>query len=282
MPQRLALPDGYRVSEAEGSLRLFNPQGVLLDEVPQGLTAASEIKSRAWLDAWEQIESELKDELRGLREGTRSLHELHRMRQYMRMLDAMAREPVAARERAGRRWVITGMALATAAAAVAVVILAGTPIEITPEIVRNPQEGTENIRIAPPATIPATKAPSSVAEKSQRKPLRGADLRARLGRRPADGSRSARAIVAAGGAAGLSAITGYAVGFGEFANRAPAEIHMHLVRAKGYIVYVTQVGDSFYVMTRPYRARAHAERLANALNEIGLPTTIQAATRRLI
>lgn len=277
--QHLVLPDGYRVSETETSLRLLSPHGELLEEVPRGLTAASEIRSRAWLDAWKQIEDELKDELRALREGTRPLHELHRMRQYMRMLDAMAREPGEARER-DRRGLMTGVALATAAAAVAMVILAATPVEIA----RGPQEAPESIRITTPATIPATKAPSPVAvTRPKRKPPAAVDAKARSTSRPADiASRPARTVGAAGGAAGLSAITGYKVRFGEFASRAPAEIHMRLVRAKGYIVYVAQVGNSFHVVTRPYRMRAQAERLANALNEIGLPATIQAATAPLI
>lgn len=280
MPQRLTLPDGYRVSEAEGSLRLFNPQGALLDEVPQGLTAASEIRTRAWLDAWGQIERELKEELRGLREGTRSLHELHRMRQYMRMMDALAQQPVQERERTGRRWAITGMALATAAAAAAVIILATAPMQFT----QSPEQSPESIRIAAPATIPATREPAAAGvTRPKRRPPTHLEGKGRLAGRPASATaRRARTVGAAGGAAGLSAITGYMVGFGEFANRAPAEIRMRLVRAKGYIVYVAQVGNSFQVVTRPYRAREHAERLANALNEIGLPTTIQAATTPLI
>lgn len=279
LQQQIPLPDGYRVSEAEGSLRLVGPQGNLLDEVPQGLTAAAEIRSRAWLDAWEQIEREIKDELRALREGTRSLHELPRVRQYMRMMDAMAREPVEARERAGRREVITGMTLATAAAAIAVIVLAITPIEIA----RSPQE-PQNIRIAPPATIPSTKEPSRLAGAPQgRRPAASADVKARSPARPvATSQRNARTVGAAGGAAGLSAITGYKVGFGEFASRAQAEIRMRLIRAKGYVVHVAQVGDSFHVVTRPYRGRIQAERLANALSEIGLPATIQAATIPLI
>ncbi len=282
LQQHLHLPDGYRVSEGEGSLRLFNPQGALLEEIPRGLAAASEVRSRAWLDAWEQIEDELKEELRALRGGTRPLHELHRMRQYMRMLDAMARQPAEARERLRAGWhgAIAGMALATAAAAIAVVILATTPVEI----VRNPQEDPGSIRISPPATIPATKAPASVAEsKPRRRAAGGAEVKPRPASRPVDVSaRRARTVGAAGGAAGLSAITGYAVGFGEFASHAPAEIRMRLIRAKGYVVYVAQVGSSFHVVTRPYRAREHAERLANALTEIGLPATIRAATTPLI
>lgn len=278
MPERLRLPDGYRVSEADGSLRLFDPQGTLLEEVPKGLAGTAEIRSRAWLDAWEHIERELKDEMRAFRQGTRPLHDMPRMRQYMRMLDAMAKEPAQARERTARGRFIAVMALATAAAAAAVVILATTPMPIS----QSPQDAPESIRVAPPTTISAPKEPAAAGiAKPRRKPPVSAAVKSRAAGRAA-GTRPTRTVGAAGGAAGLSAITGYMVGFGEFASRAPAEIQMRLVRAKGYIVYVTQVGNSFQVVTRPYRMRDHAERLANALNEIGLPTTIRAATTPII
>jgi len=73
---------------------------------------------------------------------------------------------------------------------------------------------------------------------------------------------------------------GYAVSFGEFVNRTTADTMMHLIRSKGYIVYVARVGEDFRVVTRPYRTRAQAERLANALQEIGLPA--QLATTHMI
>jgi hypothetical protein len=37
------------------------------------------------------------------------------------------------------------------------------------------------------------------------------------------------------------------------------------------------MGDSFHVVTRPYRTLAQAEQLANALQEIGLPAKAQLA-----
>ncbi len=278
MPNRLHLPDGYSVNEAEGFLRLFDPQGALLEEAPKGFAGTAEIRSRAWLDAWENIERELKDEMRAFRQGTRPLHDMPRMRQYMRMLDAMAKEPAHARERTSRGRLIWGMALATAAAAAAIVIMATAPVPIA----QAPQEAPETITVTPPATISAPKEPASasVSKPKRKSPVRIA-VRGLASSRVIAG-RPTRTVGAAGGAAGLSAITGYMVGFGEFASRAPAEIQMRFVRAKGYIVYVKQVGDSFQVVTRPYRMRDHAERLANALNEIGLTATIRAATTPII
>ena len=75
---------------------------------------------------------------------------------------------------------------------------------------------------------------------------------------------------------------GIHVGFGEFANHTAAELRMHLVRRKGYLVYVKRVGDSLQVVTRPYRTWAQAERLASALQEIGLPASARIAKLSLL
>ena len=69
----------------------------------------------------------------------------------------------------------------------------------------------------------------------------------------------------------------YAVSFGAFFNRPAADTMMHLIRSKGYVVYVARIGEDFRVVTRPYRTRAQAERLANALQEIGLPAQLTTA-----
>jgi len=55
---------------------------------------------------------------------------------------------------------------------------------------------------------------------------------------------------------------------------------MNLIGSKGYVVSVARIGEDFRVVTRPYRTRAQAERLANSLQEIGLPA--QLATVREI
>ncbi len=63
--------------------------------------------------------------------------------------------------------------------------------------------------------------------------------------------------------------------FGEFASHKGAESRMHLIRGKGYLVYLTRDGNLFHVMTRPHRTREQAQRLASALQEIGLPARAQ-------
>jgi hypothetical protein len=66
------------------------------------------------------------------------------------------------------------------------------------------------------------------------------------------------------------------VQFGEFATRTAAEIRMHLIRSKGYVVHVTRIENSFHVLTTP-RPQTQAEQLTVALQEIGLPARTQPA-----
>ena len=272
MRKQSPLPNGYRVDEVEGYLRLFSPHGILLQEEAQGPDAASAVEARAWQDAWEQVQRELKEELHALREGIRPLHELRRLRQYMRMLDAMNGVPVEAQERPNRTGAVAWLALAASAAAIAGVVLT-TPLRVAqnPEV---PQVTTSLPSAARPSagrSIPgATTAP-------ERKPASSGQVRSSSATRPAGiSSQPARPVRAAASAAG-PAIRGYAVTFGEFASHTAAEINMHLIRGKGYLVYVTRIGDSFQVATRPYRTRVQAERLANALQEIGLPARMKKA-----
>jgi len=273
--ESFALPDGYQVTEAEGSLRLINPQGTLIQEIPAGPDAASAIEIRAWQDAWEQVERELREELRELRQGSRPLHELHRLRQYMRMLDATSHAPVEVEQPARRPRLVTALAFAATAAAAffAGVILSTEPVPVA--VGPEPVAPAPNIAVRPDVTIPSTKdaAPDSATGRR----ATDAGRRPRL-RRPSIVSRPIKPARVAGGAIGLSAISGYVVGVGEFASRASAETRMHLIRAKGYLVFVAEVGDSFYVVTRTYRTRAQAEIFATALQQIGLPARAQPTT----
>jgi hypothetical protein len=49
---------------------------------------------------------------------------------------------------------------------------------------------------------------------------------------------------------------------------------MRLIRSRGYVVHIMHSGGSYHVATGP-RERAAAERLAAALQEIGLPARAQ-------
>ncbi len=262
------LPDGYRVDEVEGYLRLFSPQGIPLQEEPQGPGAASALEARAWKDAWEQIERELKEELHALREGIRPLYDLRRLRQYMRMLDAMAEVPPSRAEQPNRSGAVAWLALAASAAAIAVVLLT-TPLRIA----RGPEPAPHAVVPGPSAAAPsAGQSVSTTATEPAGRPASSPQVRGNSPARPSVMlQRPARVARPTAPAAGQPVIAGYGVGFGEFASHAAAEIRMHLIRGKGYLVYVTRIGDSFQVATRPYRTRVQAERLANALQEIGLP-----------
>jgi hypothetical protein len=266
--KHLPLPEGYRVDEVEGYLRLFSPHGILLQEEAHGPGTEATLEARAWRDAWEQIERELKEELHALREGIRPLHELRRLRQYMRMLDAMNGAPgmpAGAQERPNRTGAVAWLALAASAAAIVMVVMT-TPLRVaqTPEA---PQAASPSVGLSAPAATPEPgrrAAPPAPVPGGATRPV-------------GISSQPAGPVRTAGPAAGQPAMRGYAVTFGEFAGYAAAEINMHLIRGKGYLVYVTRIGDSFQVATRPYRTRAQAERLANALQEIGLPARMKKA-----
>src|SRR3990172_13251349 len=123
--KRPALPCGYRVEDVKGAQRVLNGQGVLLQEEPSGPVAASALDWHAWQDAWEVIEREVVNELRALRAGTRSIYELRRLRQYRRMLDAVAGAPHPQQAETRRNQLVTGLAGAGSAGGLAVAILTG-------------------------------------------------------------------------------------------------------------------------------------------------------------
>ncbi|HKV44490.1 MAG TPA: SPOR domain-containing protein [bacterium] len=249
----LSLPIGYRVRAVEGRLYLFDPRGIPLP----GPADPSLIEAYAWRHAWRHIERELNKELVELHAGVHPLHRLRRLRQYMRMLDAVAQIPREAQRRPSRRGMVAWGAFAASAAAAAAVLL------ITPlRTIRVPENAPHPAASNRPATTILARHPSAAV---RAKP--GAVGYARVAPTTPTGPRR-------------TTLERYAVTFGEFVNRATADTMMHLIRSKGYIVYVAQIGADFRVVTRPYRTHAQAERLANALQEIGLPA--QLMTTRVI
>ncbi len=242
----LSLPDGYRVKLVDGRLYLFDPQGIPL----HGPKDSSLIEAYAWRHAWRSINRELNEELADLRAGARPLRGLRRLRQYMRMLDAVTQVPGEVEERPVRRRIVAWGAFAASAAAVAAVLL-----------------------IAPLRTTQVPESPAHPAASSQPTTMIFAEHPAPGV--PAEPSASGNVRVAP-----TTRAAAYAVSFGAFVNRTTADTMMHLIRSKGYIVYVARIGEEFSVVTRPYRTRVQAERLANALQEIGLPA--QLATTHVI
>ena len=259
MRLNLSLPDGYRVTEVKGQPYLFDPRGILLP----GPKDPALIEAYAWRHAWRQIDRELNEELVELHAGARTLHSSRRLRQYMRMLDAMAQTGREAEERPARRRLVGWGGFATAAAAAAAVLLF-TPLRPTlvPETTPRANPFTQLARtLAFKHDAPASPAGPRTSGREPAVPAAHAVGEPRGVRAQHPGPR-------------LPALGQYAISFGTFVNRATADTMMHFVRSKGYIVYVARIGEEFRVVTRPYRTRAQAERLVGALQEIRLPAQL--------
>jgi len=263
----LSLPDGYRVRVVEGRLYLFDPRGIPL----HGPKDSSLIEAYAWRHTWRHLERELNEELVDLHAGVRPLHRLRRLRQYTRMLDAMAQIPRKVEQRPVRRRMVAWGALVASAAAVAAVLLIA-PLRTT----RAPERTPHPAASSHPATTIFGKhpAPALPAE-----PRASGNVRVAPTMHTLEMSRGAVSAPRTG--PHRPTLAKYAVSFGEFVDRTTADTMMHLIRSKGYIVYVARIGEDFRVVTRPYRTRAHAERLANALQEIGLPAQLATTSRDL-
>lgn len=255
----MSLPDGYRVREVEGRLHLFDPQGILLP----GPKDPSLIEAYAWRHAWRHIARELNEELADVHAGDRSLHSCRRLRQYMRMLDAVRQPSSEVEERPARRPIVAWGVLAASAAVIAAVFLTA-PLRTT----RAPESPPPAASDQPGITAVAKReAPASPAGPRASAPERVAPTTRAAGQ--SGGSTRAVSPRTRGAALGE-----YAVSFGTFVDRATADTMMHFIRSKGYIVYVARIGEEFSVVTRPYRTRAQAERLASALREIRLPAQL--------
>jgi cell division septation protein DedD len=256
----LSLPDGYRVREVEGTLYLFDRLGIPL----HGPKDPSLIEAYAWRHAWRHIQREINEELADLHAGIRPLHNLRRLRQYMRMLDVVAQRPREAAERPVQRGIVAWGALAASAAAIAAVFLL-TPLKTARISERIPHPGASS----QPATPMFGKHPEPAVPAD---PKDTGDVRAAPTARAGEISRGTGRATRPG--PHRSVLAEHAVSFGKFVNETTADTMMHLIRSKGYIVYVARIGEDFWVVTRPYRTRAQAERLANALQEIGLPAQL--------
>ncbi|MDR7543755.1 MAG: hypothetical protein QN120_05865 [Armatimonadota bacterium] len=270
MRETLTLPEGYRIQEAGEDVRLYGPRGVLLQEVRRGQAAADTLAARAWQEAWRDVERELTDEVRAFRQGHRPLRTLKRLRQYFRMLDALERPPVDLHAEVHRNRMAAGLAMVASAVLMAVTLLATQPWRAAGPG-QPPQDGRPTPAGPGIARRPANRIPAPAADKRahRRAPdqARGAAPRDRVGG-AVHPKRTARAPAA------RSPMRRYVVSFGEFASQAAAEVSMRLIRSKGYVVHVMRIGGSYHVITGP-RERTDAERLAGALQEIGLPARAQ-------
>ncbi len=263
----LCLPEGYRVREIDGRLYLFDPDGVPL----AGPADAETIDQHAWRDAWRRVDDELREEMAALRAGARPIHSLRRVRQYLRMVDAIGRQqapetPPAARAmpRRALRW---GVLLASAAAAAAVVI-GPRSLDREPRIAA-PKEQAPPVRAGRPK-VPAA-SPQRSAESAQ----------ASSRRVPAHAA--VHPTAAAAGATRPPHPTpspGYGVVVAVLPSADAADRVMHTVRGKGYVVEVVARGGVAQVSTPAYRTREQAERVARGLRAIGMPAQVIAMRGR--
>jgi hypothetical protein len=251
------------VTEVKGRPYLFDPRGILLP----GPKDPALIEAYAWRHAWRQVDRELNEELVEVHAGTRSLHGSRRVRQYMRMLDAIGQagreaEREAEERPARRRLVGWGVFATAAAAAAAVLLFTSLRTTLVPEG-PHPDAFIQMARtIAFKHATPASPAGPRTSGREIGVPT------VRAGGEPRGAVRAQRL------GPSLPALGQYAITFGTFVNRTAADTMMHFVRSKGYIVYVARIGEEFRVVTRPYRTRAQAERLVGALQEIRLPAEL--------
>ena len=249
-----SLPDGYRVRVIEGRVYVFDPRGNLLP----GPKDPSLIEAYAWRHAWRRIARELNEEVADVHAGVRSLHGARRLRQYMRMMDAVneAARPGAARPARVSR-VAWGIALAEAAAIAGIFLTAPFWAPQGPDNYSLPAPTIQRLPTMAGHRAGPTGAGAARVASSPRggETARGAAQRGQIGsHRPGPGQ--------------------YAISFGTYVNRTTADAMMHFVRSKGYVAYVARVGEEFRVVTHPYRTRDQAERMVAALQEINLPAQL--------
>jgi len=285
------LPPDYRMQWVEGEFRLFAADGKLLFTLPAKPNTLVDLEKYAWQHAWRQIEKEVRREVQLLRDGTLTIKELRRMRQYLRLMEALAEEmPQEAREPTlGARIVaaVRSVSLATRIGSAvrsiplpsirlprpraAVLALAGgfaagllafvllTGMLTTPSV---PQAQAPGPHIVATPRIAATSrvAPPALTQPSVAVPSVAAPAVRRTERQA--GRLPAR-------------VAGYATVFGNFTSAEAATVRARLVRAKGYVARVVPAGTSFRVLGRTYARRSDAERMARIFREIGLPASVQ-------
>ena len=258
------LPPGYRVEWVEGSLCLFDLRGEPVLTYPARLSAVLAIEEHAWKHAWGEIESEIRRELRQLRSGTRTVPGLHRMRQYVRLIEALAeavpgtmvagttRRPIPLFSRRSPRLAKLAVAGGLAAAGLLAFLLPSAEPPI-PSAAVAPAQGPQAVAPSPPfaagSGYPRLAAPSSNSDAARDTRLAGQ----------------------------VKPGAGYATIFGRFTSLKAAQICARRVRAKGYLATIVRAGTSFRVFGRTYPTRRHAEQMARIFREIDLPATVQPA-----
>jgi len=261
------LPPEYRMQWVEGEFRLSDAGGNLLFVLPARPGALADLEKYAWQHAWRQMEKEVRRELQQLRDGTLTIKELRRMRQYLRLLEALAEEAPQATPKmtfAAR----VGMAVRSlprprpraAALAFAGGVAAGLLAFVL--LSANQMTPPSPMALAPSQQVDTTAQP---APSARARPSPG---------EPSNVGRAVRKNVAPSGKP-ESRVAGYATVFGRFTSAEAARVRARLVRTKGYVAKVVPAGEAFRVLGRIYTTRSDAERMARILRQIGLPASVQ-------
>ncbi len=256
------LPPGYRVAWVESDLRLFDSRAERVATYPAALASVLSIEEEAWRHAWAQIDSEMRRELKQFHRGTRTVAELHRLRQYVRFLEILAGAGPGAMGTAPPRrpipLIIRRPLRAAKVAAVVGLVAAGLLLFLLV-----PREPPSSPTVDAPGRGREAVAPSHhfhtepVGQKAAPAPTGTTGESARIGRQ-------------------MRPIAGYAMTFGRFTTLKAAQACAQRIRSKGYMATVVRVGSSFRVLGRTYTTRAHAEQMARILQEIDLPASVQA------
>ena len=255
--QNRALPEGYRTRQIDGLWYLFDDRNVMI----AGPADRATVEERAWRAVWRQIDAEIDDDIAAFRDGSRSVHELPRLHQYLRMWDDVAKVRAESAERPGaperglRRLIGAAALAAGALAAAAALVIVAASIARAPAglfLLRQSERPAGQAAGTLPkvaAISVSERAVEAVPSVAPAPPVAPPPV-LRTARRPA--------------------VAAYAVRVGHFASTASAEHMMHLVRQKGYIVDVVSRGTESQVVSHPYRTRTQATYVVHGLEEIGL------------
>src|SRR5690348_9161319 len=247
----LVLPGGYWATEITGGWYLFSPWDVPL----AGPVDAAAVQRHAWRDAWRRIDRELNDEDAAFHDGTRSLQDLPKLRQFFHMWDAAATGGPESEERstAARpsHW-----RQATLVAITVIAALAAAALEIGP----GPQRpAVSTMEHKPAAQVSATLV--------QQRPLSTPHHAIVAGVVP---SVAKAGVAPTKSRAFQPSKAAYVVVVGTFESSSAAEEVKRLVQSKGYVVHVVPQGAVSKVMTAPMRTRTQAEGVARGLEAVGL------------
>ncbi len=235
--RRLRLPEGYTAKQVDRAWHLADPRGALLFCYPDATT----VEIFAWRHVWQARHEAFEDEPDASRAGDRRPSGTPR--------DAAEAPPGPKRRPhwfAPVSWPV--VAAAAAGALAGLVVGLGAMSALRQPVAPSVTQSQPTVSISAHPELPGTGLMAAALAKK----VRVADV-ARYVPEPR-----------------------YAVTVGSYTNPAAADRMKHVVRSKGYIVDVVRRGAVSQVVTRLFRTRAQAERVARAFEEIRLPAHLTA------